>query len=249
MKIYVNQSAPFDGNGKKESPFRRIQDAARIAQPGDEVIVAPGIYREYVDPIFGGTESERITYRSEVPMGAVITGAEQIKDWKHFAGNVWTCRVRNGIFDGYNPYTTMIGGDWYFAPVIRHTGAVYLNDRQLYETETLEECMRGEVYAPSWEPEYSIYKWYTEQDGDETVIYANFQGANPNQETVEINVRRNCFMPSKTGVNYITVSGFCVTKAATTWAPPAAYQDGMIGPHWSKGWIIDSCEISNSKPD
>lgn len=54
-------------------------------------------------------------------------------------------------------------------------------------------------------------------------------------------------MPSKTGVGYITVSGFTVTKAATTWAPPAAYQDGMIGPHWSKGWIIEDCEISNSK--
>lgn len=36
-------------------------------------------------------------------------------------------------------------------------------------------------------------------------------------------------------------------KAATTWAPPAAYQDGMIGPHWSKGWIIEDCDISNSK--
>ena len=54
-------------------------------------------------------------------------------------------------------------------------------------------------------------------------------------------------MPSKTGVNYITFSGFDVSKAATTWAPPAAYQDGMIGPHWSKGWIIEDCEVSNSK--
>ncbi len=51
-------------------------------------------------------------------------------------------------------------------------------------------------------------------------------------------------MPSKTGVNYITVSGFDVNKAATTWAPPAAYQDGMIGPHWSQGWIIEDCDIS-----
>jgi hypothetical protein len=54
-------------------------------------------------------------------------------------------------------------------------------------------------------------------------------------------------MPSRTGVGYITFSGFNVNKAATTWAPPAAYQDGMIGPHWSKGWIIEDCEISNSK--
>ena len=57
------------------------------------------------------------------------------------------------------------------------------------------------------------------------MIYANFQGKNPNEEKVEINVRRNCFMPSKTGVNYITFSGFRVSKAATTWAPPAAYRE------------------------
>ena len=34
----------------------------------------------------------------------------------------------------------------------------------------------------------------------------------------------NALCHQKTGVGYITVSGFVVTKAATTWAPPAAYQ-------------------------
>ena len=247
MIIYVNAAAAREGNGSKAMPFKHINDAAKIAKPGDEVLVAPGIYREYVDPVNAGTEDNRITYRSEVPLGAVITGAEEVKCWEPYEGNTWVCRIDNGIFGAYNPYTTIVGGDWYFAPVDRHTGAVYLNDRHLYEAETLEECLKGEVYTPSWEPEYSIYKWYTEQDGNQTVIYANFQGANPNEENVEINVRRNCFMPSKTGVGYITFSGFNVNKAATTWAPPAAYQDGMVGPHWSKGWIIEDCEISNSK--
>ena len=96
----------------------------------------------------------------------------------------------------------------------------------LYEAESLEACLKGEVWECSWEPEASVYKWYAEQDGDETVIYANFQGKNPNEEKVEINVRRECFMPSQTGIGYITVSGFRIEKAATTWAPPAAYQDG-----------------------
>ena len=247
MIFYVNANAPKEGNGSKETPFRHINDAAKAARPGDEVLVAPGFYREYVDPVHAGMPDARITYRSEVPLGAVITGAEEMKDWKHYEGNVWVCRVDNGVFGSYNPYTTFVGGDWYFAPVVRHTGAVYLDDRQLYETETLEECIKGEIYEPSWEQEWSVYKWYTEQDGNETVIYANFQGKNPNEERVDINVRRNCFMPSKTGVGYITFSGFHVNKAATTWAPPAAYQDGMVGPHWSKGWIIEDCEISNSK--
>jgi hypothetical protein len=247
MKYYVNCNANKDGNGSKETPFKWINDAAKIARPGDEVLVAPGIYRESVVPEFGGTEDARIVYRSEKPLGAIITGAETARGWEHYEGNVWVYRVDNGVFGNYNPYTKLVGGDWYFAPVVRHTGAVYLNDKQLYETESLEECIKGEEYPPSWDRAFSIYKWYTKQEGHMTVIYANFQGKNPNEENVDINVRRNCFMPVKNGVNYITVDGFDINKAATTWAPPAAYQDGMIGPHWAKGWIIENCEISNSK--
>lgn len=249
MKIYVNANAGYDGNGTSQMPFRHINDAAKIAQPRDEVLVAPGIYREYVDPVYAGTEEARITYRSTEPLQAVITGAEQIKTWELYEGNVWVCRVPNSIFGNYNPYTTFVYGDWYFAKADKHTGCVYLNDKALYETSSLLDCIKGEVYECSWVPEDSVYKWYTEQDEekDETVIYANFQGKNPNEENAEINVRRECFMPSKTGRNYITVSGFNINKAATTWAPPAAFQDGMIGPHWSKGWIIEDCDISNSK--
>lgn len=247
MKIYVSAKAWRDGDGSQARPFKHINDAAKIARPGDEVLVAPGIYREYVDPVNAGTEEAPITYRSTEPLGAVITGAEEIKSWLPYEGSVWMARIPNSLFGSYNPYTTYVYGDWYFAGRSKHTGCVYLNGKALYEADSLEACLKGEVYECSWEPEASVYKWYAQQEGDETVLYANFQGADPNRENVEINVRRECFMPSKTGVNYITVSGFTVTQAATTWAPPAAYQDGMIGPHWSKGWIIEDCDISNSK--
>ena len=247
MKIYVSAKAWRDGDGSQARPFKHINDAAKIARPGDEVLVAPGIYREYVDPVNAGTEEAPITYRSTEPLGAVITGAEEIKSWLPYEGSVWMARIPNSLFGSYNPYTTYVYGDWYFAGRSKHTGCVYLNGKALYEADSLEACLKGEVYECSWEPEASVYKWYAQQEGNETVLYANFQGADPNRENVEINVRRECFMPSKTGVNYITVSGFTVTQAATTWAPPAAYQDGMIGPHWSKGWIIEDCDISNSK--
>ena len=247
MIWYVDTNAFRDGDGSQLRPFRWINDAAQKAQPGDEIIVAPGVYREHVIPRHAGKEGARIVYRSQIPGGAVITGAESVTGWERLRGSLWTVRIPNSLFGDYNPYTTFVCGDWYFAPTVRHTGSVYLNGRTLFETVTLEECERGDVSPTAWVPDDSRYKWYCEQDDDETVLYANFQEYDPNQEVVEINVRRNCFMPEENGIDYITVSGFKLCSAATTWAPPAAYQDGLIGPHWSKGWIIENCEIFDSK--
>lgn len=247
MIIYVNGGVKKDGNGTEQEPFRTISEAAKIARPGDEVVVGPGIYREYVDPVYKGEPDKRITYRSQEKGGAVITGAEPVKNWTKLEGTVWKTTIPNGIFGTYNPYTTLVQGDWFIADFLAHTGEVYLNEKSLYEVDSLEKVLHPTVYQPSWDPEFSIYTWYTEQENGHTVIYANFQGANPNEECVEINVRRNCFYPSKEGVGYITLSGFKVCRAATQWAPPTAYQEGMIGPHWSKGWIIEDCEVFQSK--
>ena len=248
MVYYVSADASRNGRGTKEQPFLTISQAAAIARPGDEVIVAPGVYREYVNPAFGGTdEDHRITYRSEVPLGAVITGAQPVKNWIQYEGNVWMARIPNGVFGGYNPSATEIKGDWYTAVTPAHTGEVYLNGKSLYEATSLEEVKDPKVYLSSWDPDFTVYQWFAQVDDSFTVIYANFQGLCPNEENVEINVRRNCFYPDRTGIGYITLSGFVVKQAATTWAPPTAYQEGMVGPHWSKGWIIEDCEISHSK--
>ena len=39
MIYYVNANAPKDGNGSRETPFRHIDDAARVAVAGDEILV------------------------------------------------------------------------------------------------------------------------------------------------------------------------------------------------------------------
>jgi len=80
-----------------------------------------------------------------------------------------------------------------------------------------------------------------------TTIYANFHGEDPRNGNVEINVRRFCFWPENPGRNYITVRGFIMQHAATQWAPPTALQEGLIGPHWSKGWVIENNIISDSR--
>ncbi len=88
--------------------------------------------------------------------------------------------------------------------------------------------------------------WKAEVDEEETTIWAQFEGADPNQELVEINVRQSIFYPDQPGRNYITVRGFTMRQAATPWSGAMSEQIGLIGTHWSKGWIIENNIISHS---
>lgn len=88
--------------------------------------------------------------------------------------------------------------------------------------------------------------WFSQVDAANTTLWAQFPGVNPNEQLVEINVRQAVFYPDQPGRNFITVRGFILRHAATPWAPPTAEQIGLIGTHWSKGWIIESNIISHS---
>lgn len=251
MQYYVDRKAKEGGNGDREHPFTRIQQAADIALPGDEVLVMPGIYRENVNPKHAGTESARISYRSVEPLAAEIRGSERIQSWTPVPEqkDVWTARVKNSLFSERNPFTTLVSGDWFMGGFVAHTGDVFLNEKSMYEVTSLDGVLKPQEAPASWDKAFSTYTWYTEQDErkDETVLYANFHGLDPNEEAVEISARSSCFYPLEEGIGFITLSGFRVLQAATQWAPPTAYQEGMVGPHWSRGWIIEDCEIAESK--
>ncbi|MCF7733792.1 MAG: right-handed parallel beta-helix repeat-containing protein, partial [Akkermansiaceae bacterium] len=88
--------------------------------------------------------------------------------------------------------------------------------------------------------------WFARVDGAQTTVWAQFSGVDPNQELVEINMRQTVFYPDQPGRDFITVRGFTLRQAATPWAPPTAEQIGLIGTHWSKGWIIENNTISHS---
>ena len=237
MQIYVNVNSRPGGDGSKDYPFQKIQMAANIAKAGDEILVFPGVYRENVNPINAGTKDAPIVYKSVEKRQAVITGAEPISNWIDLGNGVWQTTIGN----------TRVRGDWFYDNMIAHTGEVYLNDKSMYEVTSLEEVQNPKICVDSWDQAFSIYKWYAQVSDETTTFYGYFGDMNPNEEKVEISVRRQCYYPQEEGVNYITLSGFTVQKAATQWAPPTAYQEGMIGPHWSKGWIIEDCDISESK--
>jgi hypothetical protein len=113
--------------------------------------------------------------------------------------------------------------------------------KPLSGTRTLCLVFKRPVSAPLNAP-----LWFAQVDASNTTIWAQFPHVNPNEQLVEINVRRTVFYPDQPGRNYITVRGFTMRHAATPWAPPTSEQIGLIGTHWSKGWIIENNEISHS---
>ncbi len=227
--------------GGSTAPLRTLQAAADRAQPGDTITVHAGVYREWVHPRRGGdSDSRRIVYQAAPGERVEITGSEIVTNWLSVGGGVWKVTVPNAWFGGFNPYADVIHGDW-FDPRgrLHHTGAVYLRGEWLAEAATLDEVSRPVGTG-------GTLLWFGEVDSSQTSIRAQFGALDPNVERVEINVRRTVFYPEKPGINYITVRGFTMRNAATPWAPPTAEQVGLIGTHWSRGWIIEDNVISHS---
>jgi hypothetical protein len=249
-------------DGTKAHPFRTISKAAQVAETGDKIIVHEGEYREWVKPEHSGYSNiSRITYEAAEGEKVVIKGSERIQGWELVEGTVWKVTLPNTFFGDYNPYKEILSGDWFmYTPgIYRHPGEVYLNGVSFYEADSLDDVknpvMRTGVQGLRWfksdelilHPERTIYQWFCETNDETTTIYANFQGADPNKELVEINVRKCCFYPEKSGMNYITVRGFEMAQAASPWTPPTADQPGLLGVNWSKGWIIENNVIHDAK--
>jgi len=248
-EYHVAKTGNDKNPGTLEAPFFTIQAAANMAQPGDVITVHEGVYREWVKPPRGGnSDSERIVFQAAAGKKTEIKGSEKIKGWKKVNENVWSVAIPNTFFGDYNPYTDKIHGDWFNdLGRVHHTGDVYLNGNSLWESALMETVLNPPKTEIRIGGPPSPTFWYCESDKENTFIYANFRNANPNEELVEINVRKACFYPVINNVNYITVRGFTMQHAATQWAPPTAEQIGLIGTNWSKGWIIENNIISDSR--
>jgi len=242
-EFHVAMNGADANSGTSEAPLRSIQRAADLAQPGDIITVHAGIYRERINPPRGGrSDAERIIYQAAPGADVVIKGSEVIEGWYPVANDTWKSIVPNEFFGDFNPYQIKVTGDW-FTPLPRksgrnyHVGTVYLNGHWLKEAATLAKVL---------EPAAEDALWFGEVDEKHTTLYAQFKGMNPNEHTIEINVREAVFYPESEGINYITVRGFTMEHAAPNWAPPTAEQVGLIGTHWSKGWIIEDNVIRYS---
>ncbi|HEX3198906.1 MAG TPA: right-handed parallel beta-helix repeat-containing protein [Propionibacteriaceae bacterium] len=261
--IHVAPTGSDQADGSEQRPLRTISRAAGLALPGDTVVVHGGVYREWVRPRNSGlSDRRRITYTAAAGEHVVIKGSEQVTGWHQVNGTVWRVEVSNDLFGSFNPFAEEINGDWIVYPdpttPKKHLGEVYLNGTSFYEVASRAEVANPPVRTETVDhstrladrlrhPEQTQLAWYAEVDPHQTTIWANFRGADPNEELVEINVRRSVFYPTDNHIDYITVRGFELAQAATPWSPPTADQPGLIGPNWAKGWIIEDNVIHDAK--
>jgi hypothetical protein len=156
---HVNASQPgaSDENpGTAARPFVTLNRAAQVLQPGERVIVGPGIYRERIRPARGGTGPSRmISYEAEPDAQVILRGSRVfLGSWARSPGaetNVWSARLDPELFDGYQPFrlanvteTQFESMDWAWpqrgkVPFTLVRGLVFQDGRRLAQVADLRK--------------------------------------------------------------------------------------------------------------
>jgi len=115
------------------------------------------------------------------------------------------------------------------------TGGVALDDQTFNNINP-----ENEVAKHPW-------SWSARHEGTNTIIHANFDGANPNERLAEIYVRELLFFPRANGLRYITLDGLTFLHAANGWVEYHGFQKGAVGTRYGYGWIIQNCHIADCR--
>ena len=238
--IHVSPDGNDTATGGPADPLRHVQAAFVRARPGDIVRIAPGMYRERIDPPRGGLSNDlpiTVEPRDDVG-GVVLCGSEEVSGWIPQGNDLWLSDIPHSVFGNFNPFADVLRGQGSQDTARPHqTAAVYFQGCWLPEAADELE-LRDTRNGPP--------RWFARVMATHTRLLACLPGANPNRDPVEVNARQTVFYPSRPGINHITVRGLSLRHAATPWVSPATGQIGLIGSNWSRGWIIEDCEISHA---
>jgi hypothetical protein len=239
---YVDQANPAasDSNaGTKESPFATINRAAQVLQPGERVVVAAGVYREWVRPARGGSAPDQmISYEAAPGATVVIKGSRVFKTTWHqssVSDEVWETRLDPALFDGYNPFaidnvtpeqfTVM---DWATplkgkVPYTLPRGLVFQNGKALRQVAEAQQLTTN-----------SGAYWV---DRTNQILHLRLAGGRkPEQANLEITTQETVFAPVEAGLGYIRVKGFTIEHSA---GPFPFEQVGALSTTLGHHWIIE----------
>jgi len=240
--LYVNGSAANasdDNPGTKGRPFKTINRAARVAVAGQRVLVASGVYREWVRPRRGGeSPAKMISYQAAPGAKVVIKGSRVVTDkWQaRGAKGVWKLALQARWFKhDYNPFALPNVTPKQFdmmswaqrwrgkKPYTLPRGLVFQDARRLVQVNTLDDLAK----RPGT---YQV-------DVKGQILHVHpFDNKDPNTAVMEITTQRCVFAPERTGLGYIHDAGFIIEHAGNPFPFP---QYGALSTWRGHHWLIE----------
>lgn len=256
-EIHVNNNHPnaSDGNdGTLDRPFKTINAAAQVAEPGTRVLIHQGVYRETVQPAKGGlSPSKMISYEAFEGEEVIIKASVEVKNFKPSTGwrltrgfredssktagiKVWEIELDPEDFKGYNPFCAVnILHDRLFIEYDKTDMTTYLNRRGMVFVDG-EPMKQVPLYYMISETENA---YWVEANGQK--VHIRLSGDDdPANHVIELTNREQCFAPKIPFLSYIKVKGLTLAHAATGAPVP---QRGSLSCYRGHHWIIEDCTI------
>ena len=249
--LHVDPKGDDQGDGSEAKPFRTIQHAADLAQAGDTVLVAPGIYRERIAPPRGGKEGTPITFRSSVKHGAIVRGSDSwMPQWRKVSPGLYAGKVDEAMFtdtahrDSANPFRVPSSSTPYGREGKPEAEREYpKSDKNLSfnlgQVFVDDECY---VQEPDLAKHKRLAKSWRYADGELTIRFADDI---PARHKVELTTKRRLFAPHQRQLAHIIVEDFVFERCGNQYPTnfwekenPEWQQAGMVGTRSGKNWII-----------
>ena len=259
---YVDQNHPSasdDNPGTENKPYKTINQAAKILQPGERVVIASGVYRERIQPERGGEgPTKMISYEAAPGAKVVVKGSVVIKGgWESSDGfrirntgemdkgrRIYQYDLEKLEFNGYNPFSiSNIMWDRVYLPFY-----LYAEDREKFKPHAFR---RGMIFIGSRKLEQvEMYRdladnedaFWVEHNG--LTLHVRLQGdEDPADYELEFVIREQVFAPKNRHLGYIRLKGIVFEQGANGFPVP---QRGIVSTNRGHHWIIEDCEIRHA---
>lgn len=191
-----------DANG---GTYRSINEALKSAGPGDTVRVKPGIYREEVLLVRGGTREQPLILVSTEKHGAVVSGADVIEHFEDRGNGIFAIPLAGKLFRNPVPSDKNDGK--------RIPGQqIFIDGRPL---DWVDEANR--LFPGTWTA------------AGKELLFMPPPGCDLRQSRVELSTRKST-LSARGGVDYVVIDGFRFTQAADFKELPRSFQ--ISGEGW-----------------
>ena len=239
--------------GDAERPLKTIAAAAKLAEPGDTVVVKAGLYREAVPLRRSGTPGAPITFLAEPKGSVVISGADVIAGWARLPGDAPIYRVawphqfavnhRNGKAIEHHPHQN---------PVWGRAEQVIVDGRQLIPVGTFDALRKAWAERPqpakpttppdALRPETWAGMFAVDTSKKELYLWLA-DGSDPNAHAVEAATRGLVMGVNpwqlRQGIGHVHVRGF-VFRYGASWC-----QRGIVWLHGRHN-VLEDCLIEDA---